>query len=187
MLDGTSRSGKSHHRGNSAATWAEISRNQPSATLKARPIRVGLRVRAQPQVGALGGWADASGQTRSTANRPCMRPSHSPDHPLCAGEACLASYGSPPVASRSAQSSEDLKEQVGMSSKIIVRAQRHHLKASHQLHGGDRFSFRRSGLSPPEEHSFNSLTWFGGGALTCFGAWSAEAVRLLRLTLRLNL
>jgi hypothetical protein len=34
MLDGTSRSCKSHRRRNSAATWAEMSRDQPSATLK---------------------------------------------------------------------------------------------------------------------------------------------------------
>jgi hypothetical protein len=52
-----------------------------------------------------------------------------------------------------------------------------------QLHGGDRFSFRRSGSSPLEEHSFNTLGWSGGGALTCFGEGSAEAIRLLRLAL----
>jgi hypothetical protein len=41
MPDGTSRSCKSQRRRNSAATWAEISRDQPPATLKAM-TRTGL-------------------------------------------------------------------------------------------------------------------------------------------------
>ena len=41
-------------------------------------------------------------------------------------------------------------------------------KWRHESHGGDKFSFLKSGCNPSERHSLTALTCFGGLSAECF-------------------